>query len=128
MANKNGPAGCEVKNRLSLFEEPDGDEDGPPGLTDSEDEEESDVLKSRAPVRVKRWSHNASQRKRDERCNNINLLQEVRGSSINGCSENVKEWESWSSSSTVGRQPLWLAKTSQGQWRRPSPTPAATTR
>ena len=41
ISNQNGLAGCEVKNRFSLFEEPDGDEDGPPGLTDSEDEEES---------------------------------------------------------------------------------------
>ena len=66
ISNKNGPAGCEVKNRFSLFEEPDGDGDGPPGLTDSEDEEEPAGREPRVPVKVKRWSHNASQRKKGE--------------------------------------------------------------
>ena len=79
LTSRRKPEGCEVKNRFSLLESQDEDEDGPRGLTDSEDEEELKV-----PVRVKRWSHNASQRKSDRSCNNINLLQEVRGSSING--------------------------------------------
>ena len=82
-----------MRNRFSLFESSDEDEDDPPGLTDSEDEEEPAVPKSRAPVRVKRWDHNASQRKSDKTCNNISFLEEVRGSSINGCSKNVKEWQ-----------------------------------
>ena len=93
MTRKDEPTGWETRNRFSMFETPEEDEDGPPGLTDSEDEEEPKVLRSRALVRVKRWSQNASKRKREESCHNIHLLQEVRGSSINGCNENVQEWE-----------------------------------
>ena len=55
MTRKDEPTGWETRNRFSMFEAPEEDEDGPPGLTDSEDEEEPKVLRSRAPVRVKRW-------------------------------------------------------------------------
>ena len=90
---KGEPAGCKVKNRFSLFESDEEDDEGPPGLTDSEDEEESKASGSQIPVRVKRWSQNASQRRGDRGRDSIKLLQAVRSGSINGCSENVKEWE-----------------------------------
>ena len=128
MANKSGPPGCEVKSRFSLFEESERDEDGPPGLTDSEDEEDPAVLKSRVPVRVKRWDHNASQRKSDKSCNNISLLQEVRGSSINRCSENVKDWEELEFLVDSGASATVVGKDVAGQWERQSLTLVATTR
>ena len=80
--------GCEVSNQFSLLEPHEEDEDGPPGLTDSEDEEGP-----KAPVRAKRWSRNASQRKPKNGCNSISILQEMKGDTISGCSENAKEWE-----------------------------------
>ena len=88
LATKSEPEGCEVSNKLSLLEPQEEVEDGPPGLTDSEDEEEP-----KAPVRAKRWSRNASQRKPKSGCNSISILQEMKGNAINGCSETAKEWE-----------------------------------
>ena len=95
-----------MKNRFSLFESQDEDEDGPPGLTDSEDQEEPKV-----PVRVKRWSKDASRRKEKKGCNNISILQEMKGNAINGCSETAKEWEeleflvdSGASATVVGKE------------------------
>jgi len=64
------------------------EEDGPPGLTDSEDEEEP-----KAPTKVRRWSRNASQRKNRKGRHNISIFKEMKGDAINGCSENAKEWE-----------------------------------
>ena len=40
LATRNEPKGCEVSNQFSLLEPQEEDEDSPPGLTDSEDEEE----------------------------------------------------------------------------------------
>ena len=71
---KGEPAGCKVKNRFSLFESDEEDNEGPPGLTDSEDEEEFKASRSWIPVRVKRWSQNASQRKSDKGRDSIKLL------------------------------------------------------
>ena len=124
LTSQSKPEGCEVKNRFPLSESQDEDEDGPPGLTDSEDEEELKV-----PVRVKRWSRNASRREEKKGYNNISILQDMMGSAINGCSENAKEWEelellvdSGASATVVGK------RRRMGQWRRRSLTPVATTR
>ena len=62
LTSKSKPEGCEVKNRFSLLDSLEDEEQGLPGLTESEDEEES-----KAPVRVKRWSHNASRCKEKKR-------------------------------------------------------------
>ena len=114
------PAGCKVKNRFSLFESDQEDDEGPPGLTDSEDEEESKASRSRIPVRVKRWSQNASQRKSDKGRDSIKLLQAVRSGSINGCSENVKEWEeleflvdSGASATVIGKEDAGAVQASE---------------
>ena len=88
LATKSEPKGCEVSNQFSLLEPQEEDDDGPPGLTDSEDEEEV-----KAPVRAKRWSRNASRRKPKNDCSHISILQEMKGSAINGCSETAEEWE-----------------------------------
>ena len=121
---KGEPAGCKVKNRFSLFESDQEDDEGPPGFTDSEDEEESKASRSQIPVRVKRWNQNASQRKSDKGRDSIKLLQAVRSGSINGCSENAKELEelellvdSGASATVVGKDEVKAVEASE-----PDPT------
>jgi len=115
LAAKGGPAGCEVSNKFSLLEPQEEVEDGPPELTDSEDE-----VETKAPVRANRWRRNASQRKPKGGCDNISILQEMKGNAINGCSETAKEWEeleflvdSGASATVVGKDDAKAVKASE---------------
>ena len=73
---------------------------------------------------MNRWSRNASQRKNRKGRHSISILQEMKGDTIGGCSQNAKEWEeleflvdSGASATVVGKDEVKAVEASE-----PDPT------